>query len=151
MYFYDSNKKVCHYKALVEITDNTSPQDKDSNRAIYQVRVEKGELSINGGAQTSEGYLELSNSDLDDFLNQHFEVETDPNTQLSRETITDQIKFSYPAARKKFSLIFKIKAETLKSAYNSKPLQSPLNPILKFKDKELNSHTIQFQIEPKID
>ena len=149
-YFYDSMNRICHYKALIEIKDISSAKHKDRYLAIYQFRVEKGELSLAQSNPKSEGYLDLSGKDLEDFFNYHFEVQTDPKTELTREIQQgDQIKFSYPPSTTNFNLTFKIKEENLKNTYNSKVLESLPNPVLKFKGKELGTKEIQFQIVNK--
>ena len=148
LYFYDNSAKLCRYKVLVEIADTTSSPDKENNTATYRFRLDKGELSKSGESPKSEGqgYLELTDADLEDFFNYHFQIQTNPKTELTREIQADRIKFSYPHSIQKFNLTLKIKDEKLKSAYNSEDLLSPPNSVLQFKDKEPTTKKIQFQI-----
>ena len=148
LYFYDNSSKICHYKVLVEIDDITSIDDKENNRAVYRLRVEKGELNIAAGTPTTNGYLELSDADLGDFIDRHFEIQTEPSTQLTREIQGQVIRLAYPEFTQSFKITFKIKEQKLQPFYNSKAIQAPQDPVLKYKSNQ-GTTLLEFQVSPK--
>ena len=148
LYFYEQSSKLCRYKALVEITDISTNESKENNKAVFRIRVDKGELRIIDGVPPSSGSLELSDTDLLAFLSYHFEIQTEPSTQLTQEVKGDQLGLSYPEYSVSFKIKFKIKQQAIQHSYNSKEVQSPPNSVLKYKNNE-GLTQLEFEVFPK--